>query len=103
MIEIVEEEPDEAMIAEWRRAFKALVGKVDGSSCNCCSISRTTKSMPFSSCIPVPAELSRRIGRRCCYRMYTRWAEKRGFKVELLDYLPGEEAGIKSVTFHQRA
>ena len=32
-------------------------------------------------------------------RMYTRWAEKRGFKVETLDYLPGDEAGIKSVTF----
>ncbi len=32
------------------------------------------------------------------YRMYTRWAEKRGFSVEVLDYLDGEEAGIKSVT-----
>ncbi|OLN24235.1 peptide chain release factor 2 [Domibacillus antri] len=31
-------------------------------------------------------------------RMYTRWAEKRGFKVETLDYLPGDEAGVKSVT-----
>ena len=31
-------------------------------------------------------------------RMYTRWAEKKGFKVETLDYLPGEEAGVKSVT-----
>jgi len=31
-------------------------------------------------------------------RMYTRWAEKRGFKVETMDYLPGDEAGIKSVT-----
>ncbi|WAA09812.1 peptide chain release factor 2 [Fervidibacillus albus] len=31
-------------------------------------------------------------------RMYTRWAEKKGFKVETLDYLPGDEAGIKSVT-----
>ena len=30
--------------------------------------------------------------------MYTRWAEKKGFKVETLDYLPGDEAGIKSVT-----
>ncbi|MBQ7944071.1 MAG: peptide chain release factor 2 [Lachnospiraceae bacterium] len=33
------------------------------------------------------------------YRMYTRWAEKRGFSLEVLDYLDGEEAGIKSVTF----
>lgn len=33
------------------------------------------------------------------YRMYVRWAEKRGFSVETLDYLPGEEAGVKSVTF----
>ena len=31
-------------------------------------------------------------------RMYQRWADKRGFKVETLDYLPGDEAGIKSVT-----
>nr|WP_330404491.1 peptide chain release factor 2 [Vallitalea okinawensis] len=31
-------------------------------------------------------------------RMYTRWAERRGFKVEVLDYLAGEEAGVKSVT-----
>lgn len=32
-------------------------------------------------------------------RMYTRWAERRGWKVDVLDLLPGEEAGIKSVTF----
>ena len=33
------------------------------------------------------------------YRMYTRWAERKGFTVEVLDFLDGEEAGIKSVTF----
>ena len=33
------------------------------------------------------------------YRMYTRWADKHGFAVEVLDYLDGDEAGIKSVTF----
>ena len=33
------------------------------------------------------------------YRMYTRWAERKGFTVEVLDYLEGDEAGIKSVTF----
>ena len=33
------------------------------------------------------------------YRMYTRYCERRGFKLTVLDYLDGEEAGIKSVTF----
>src|SRR5437867_12148713 len=32
-------------------------------------------------------------------RMYLRWAEKRGFKTELLEASPGEEAGLKSATF----
>ncbi|UOQ85197.1 peptide chain release factor 2 [Gracilibacillus salinarum] len=31
-------------------------------------------------------------------RMYTRWADSKGFKVDTLDYLPGDEAGVKSVT-----
>ena len=33
------------------------------------------------------------------YRMYVRWANKNGYEVKELDYLEGEEAGIKSVTF----
>lgn len=33
------------------------------------------------------------------YRMYTRWAERKGFTLEVIDYLDGDEAGIKSVTF----
>ena len=33
------------------------------------------------------------------YRMYTRWANANGYQVEELDYLAGDEAGIKSVTF----
>ena len=36
------------------------------------------------------------------YRMYTRWADKKGFSLEVLDYLDGDEAGIKSVTFEVR-
>ena len=33
------------------------------------------------------------------FRMYSRWIERRGFKFELIDFQPGDEAGIKSVTF----
>ncbi len=32
------------------------------------------------------------------YRMYTRWCEKKGYKIEVLDYQDGDEAGIKSVS-----
>lgn len=31
-------------------------------------------------------------------RMYTRWCEKKGYSIETIDYLPGDEAGVKSVT-----
>ena len=33
------------------------------------------------------------------YRMYSKWADSHGFKTEVLDYLDGDEAGIKSITF----
>jgi peptide chain release factor 2 len=32
-------------------------------------------------------------------RMYLKWSERRGFRREVIDYQPGEEAGLKSVTF----
>ena len=33
------------------------------------------------------------------FRMYTRWIEHKGFKLDVIDFQPGDEAGIKSVTF----
>ena len=33
------------------------------------------------------------------FRMYLRWSESRGMSVEVVDYLPGDEAGVKNVTF----
>ena len=33
------------------------------------------------------------------FRMYSRWVERRGFKFEMIDFQPGDEAGIKGVTF----
>ena len=36
------------------------------------------------------------------FRMYTRWVERKGFKLDIIDFQPGEEAGIKSVTLYSR-
>ena len=33
-------------------------------------------------------------------RMYTRWADSKGYEIELIDQSDGEEAGIKSATIH---
>lgn len=33
------------------------------------------------------------------FRMYARWVERKGYKINIIDFQPGEEAGIKSVTF----
>jgi peptide chain release factor 2 len=33
------------------------------------------------------------------YRMYLRWCESKGYKTKVIDYMPGDEAGVKSVTF----
>ena len=33
------------------------------------------------------------------FRMYVRWIERKGFKIDVIDFQPGDEAGIKSVTF----
>lgn len=33
------------------------------------------------------------------YRMFTRWAESKGYKTEVIDFLDGDEAGLKSITF----
>lgn len=33
------------------------------------------------------------------FRMYTRWCENRGMKTQVIDFLPGDEAGIKNITF----
>ena len=54
--------------------------------------------MLFLHYMPVPAEQKRRIGLLCCCVCFPRFAEREGYEVEMLDYLPGDEAGVKSAT-----
>ena len=62
----------------------------------------TTPATRSSPSTRAPAAPTRRTGPRWCCACYMRWAERRGFDVELLEVSPGEEAGIKSATFRRR-
>ncbi|MBB6632556.1 peptide chain release factor 2 [Cohnella thailandensis] len=98
MQEILEEETDEELEADWASNVKALTGKVDAFELQLLLNQPYDKSHAILELHPGAGGTESQDWASMLYRMYTRWAEKRGFKVELLDYLPGDEAGIKSVT-----
>ncbi len=101
MVELVEEaDEDEAAeyLTEITKTAKALHGQIDDLEIG----SFLTGPMDSNSAIlSVQAGAG---GTESCdwadmlYRMYTRWAERRGWKVEVLDLQQGEEAGISSVS-----
>ena len=99
MMEMAEEEDDESLIPEIREQidlFKELHEKLRIS---------TLLSGEFDHKSAILTLHAGAGGTEACdwtgmlYRMYTRWAEAQGYKVDLLDYQEGDEAGIKSVTF----
>ena len=98
MLEMAEEENDESLIPEIREQidiFKELYEKLRIS---------TLLSGEFDHKNAILTLHAGAGGTEACdwtgmlYRMYTRWAERRGFKVEVLDYQDGDEAGVKGVT-----
>ena len=99
MILLADEEVDEALAQETTAALEALKDKVDALALE------TLMRGDYDGCNTV---LSLHAGAggteaqdwtQMLYRMYTRYCERLGFKVTLLDLLPGYEAGIKSVSF----
>ena len=99
LIEMSEEDPDEETIkgieeelARFEEEFEALriqtllTGEYDSSNAivTLHAGAGGTESCDWASML---------------YRMYSRWAEKKGFSLEVLDYLDGDVAGIKGVTF----
>jgi len=98
MLELLEEEPDESAIAEWHENVKEHVRKVDRFELQLLLNEPYDKANAILELHPGAGGTESQDWAAMLYRMYTRWAEKRGFQVEVLDYLPGEEAGIKSVT-----
>jgi peptide chain release factor 2 len=98
MLELAEEESDESLEAELIQGIAALVEKVSGFELQLLLNQPYDKLNAILELHPGAGGTESQDWAEMLYRMYTRWAEKRGFKVEVLDYLDGDEAGIKSVT-----
>lgn len=98
MLELAEEESDESLAADVVNGTQKLMRKVSDFELQLLLNQPYDKLNAILELHPGAGGTESQDWGLMLYRMYTRWAEKSGFKVELLDYLPGDEAGIKSVT-----
>ncbi|WP_410770681.1 peptide chain release factor 2 [Fontibacillus sp. BL9] len=98
MAELAEEEGDESLAAEIGTSVTSLVKKLEDFELQLLLNQPYDKMNAILELHPGAGGTESQDWGQMLLRMYTRWAEKRGFKVETLDYLPGDEAGIKSVT-----
>ncbi|WP_102715445.1 peptide chain release factor 2 [Paenibacillus castaneae] len=98
MLELAEEENDESLEADVVSGVKELLRKISDFELQLLLNEPYDKLNAILELHPGAGGTESQDWGLMLYRMYTRWAEKHGFKVELLDYLPGDEAGIKSVT-----
>jgi peptide chain release factor 2 len=98
MIELAEEEEDEAMAAEMQHALTDFEKKVADFHLSTLLSGKYDANSAIISLHAGAGGTEAQDWTQMLYRMYTRWAERRGYGVKTLDYLDGEEAGIKSVT-----
>ena len=96
--ELVKEEEDAELQEELVSEIKDLVGKLNDFELQLLLSEEHDKNNAILELHPGAGGTESQDWGSMLLRMYTRWAEKKGFKVETLDYLPGDEAGIKSVT-----
>ncbi|MGF9964101.1 peptide chain release factor 2 [Bacillus rhizoplanae] len=96
--ELVKEEYDEELHAELEEEVKTLSADMNEYELQLLLSEEHDKNNAILELHPGAGGTESQDWGSMLLRMYTRWAEKRGFKVETLDYLPGDEAGIKSVT-----
>ncbi|WMT40655.1 peptide chain release factor 2 [Paenibacillus sp. D2_2] len=98
MAELAEEENDESLLSEISNSVTSLLKKLEDFELQLLLSEPYDKMNAILELHPGAGGTESQDWGSMLLRMYTRWAEKRGFKVETLDYLPGDEAGIKSVT-----
>ncbi len=98
MIEMGYEENDPELIPEIEEMLREFTEELDAMRI------RTLLTGEYDTCNAILRLNAGSGGTESCdwcgmlYRMYCRWADSKGYTTEVLDYLDGEEAGIKSVT-----
>ncbi len=98
LLEMGYEENDEAVLPEIEEAMNTFINSYESMRI------RTLLSGEYDKCNAILRLNAGAGGTESCdwasmlYRMYCRYADSKGFTTEVLDYLDGEEAGIKSVT-----
>ncbi len=98
MIELAEEEQDESMAADLEASVGAMLEKLSAFELQLLLNQPYDKFDAILELHPGAGGTESQDWAEMLLRMYRRYAEKRGYKVEVLDYLPGDEAGVKSVT-----
>ena len=98
MAELLEAEPDEAMVADLGREADELDAAAEAFELQAMLQGPEDARDALLTIHPGAGGTESQDWAEMLMRMYVRWAERHGFEVSVLDLLPGEEAGIKSVS-----
>ena len=98
LIELGEEEGDETVISEAEAAIRSLSGEIRARQIETMLSGEADSNDTYLEVHAGAGGTESQDWANMLLRMYTRWAERRKFKVEVLEMHDGEEAGIKSAT-----
>jgi peptide chain release factor 2 len=101
-IELGEMEGDEATIDEGVAALAALADRADADKVQALLAGEADSNDTFIEIHAGAGGTESQDWAEMLLRMYSRWAEQRGFKVDVIEYQSGEQAGIKSATIQVR-
>lgn len=99
LTELLEIEPDEEMVKDILRNTAKLQAEIEKFEITTFLSGKYDNNNAIVTIHPGAGGTESQDWAEMLYRMYTRWANKNNYEVKELDYLEGEEAGIKSVTF----
>ena len=98
LVELSEEEEDDSSMAEIKSELKDLARDADRFRVEILLAGKYDKNNAILTLHNGAGGNDAQDWTEMLYRMYSRWCEKKGYKVEVLDYQPSDEAGIKAVT-----